>query len=118
MKLICEVSRDHYHPGPDFDMPVTKKRDLSVPPNWVANEKIQKDGKWYSIVMPPRDKELYEVEQEVHIHVPEYIMIEVNGKQIRAKVKVSAGVDFEPRAHFGELAAEHLGIKQGDEGSA
>lgn len=115
MKIICEVSRPHYHPGPDFDMPVTKKRDLSIPPNWVANERIEKDGISYAIVMPPREVELYELDQETHIHLPEYIYIQVHGKRIKIKVKVGDS-QFEPRVHFSEAAAEELGIKPGDEG--
>lgn len=116
MKLICEVSKPHYHPGKDFDMPVTKKRDLSIPPNWVANERIEKDGVSYAIVMPPREVELYEVDQETHVHLPEYIFVRVNGQLIKAKVKVSS-TQFEPRVHFSDIAAEALGIKDGDKGS-
>lgn len=116
MKVICEISKPHYHPGPDFKMEVTKKRDLSIPPNWVANERIEHEGVNYAIVMPPRAVELYEVDQETHIHLPEYVYIEVNGKRIKARVKVEP-TQFEPRVHFSDVAAEALGITNGTEGN-
>lgn len=115
MKLICEVSRPHYHPGKDFNMPVTKKRDLSIPPNWVANERMEKDGITYAIVMPPRQNELYEIGQEAHIHLPPYIMVKVAGKMVRVKVKIEP-YEFEPRVHFDQQTAEQLGITNGQEG--
>lgn len=115
MKFICEVSKPHYHPGKDFKMLVTKKRDLSIPPNWVANERIEKDGVSFAIVMPPREVELYEVDQETHIHLPEYIWIKVNGKVIKAKVKVGDS-QFDPRVHFSDVSAEALAINDGDKG--
>src|SRR5437868_14782473 len=70
LRIICEVSRSHYHPGPNFNQFLTKKRDLSQPGYWVANEKIAhpETGKSYAIVMPPRDKELWEDNQEPHLH--------------------------------------------------
>lgn len=114
MKIQCEISRQHYHPGPDFDMKVTKKRDLSVPPHWVANERIKKDGSSYAIVMPPRDKELYEVSQETHIHFPQRVRILVNGQIITAKVKVEP-YDFEPKVHFDESTARQFNINPEDE---
>lgn len=114
MKIPIEVSNPHYHPGPDFSMEVTKKRDLSVPPHWVANERMEKDGKSYAIVMPPRAQELYEIRQEVHIHFPEYVTIMINGSYVRAKVKVQLGEEFEPRVHFDHIESEELNIKSGD----
>lgn len=114
MKIPIEISRPHYHPGPDFDMEVTKKRDLSVPPHWVANERIAKDGKDYAIVMPPRDQELYEERQEVHIHMSEYQPIMVNGRQIMAKVKLHPE-QFESRVHFDDYEAASRNLKGGEE---
>ncbi|MEY4731175.1 MAG: hypothetical protein RL681_121 [Candidatus Parcubacteria bacterium] len=113
MKVICEVSRPHYHPGPSFAKKVTKKRDLSVPPHWVAHERIEKDGISYAIVMPPRQRELYEVEQEPHIHIPQYVTIEINGHKLKAKVKVEPHA-FNPRVHFDDKTAAQLGINNGD----
>jgi hypothetical protein len=115
MKVICEVSRAHYHPGKDFKIEVTKKRDLSIPPNWVANERIEKDGVSYAIVMPARETELFETNQAVHIHIPQYLTVRVNGKRIRAKVKLEP-YEFEPRVHFDEDTAEELGVGNGQEG--
>lgn len=114
MKILCEISRPHYHPGPDFDMKVTKKRDLSVPPHWVANERIEKDGQSYAIVMPPREKELYELRQEMHIHLPSYLTVRVNGRDFKVKVKVNEG-EFEPRLHVDHIDSETKLINPGDE---
>lgn len=113
MKL--EISRPHYHPGPDFDMTVTKKRDLSVPPHWVANERIEnpETGESFAIVMPPRDKELYEVRQPVHIHMPEYVELTIKGQQYLAKVKLSEG-SFKPVIHMDHIEAKELGVSGGD----
>lgn len=118
MKIICEVSRPHFHPSKDTQFPlgVTKKRDLSVPPNWVANERIIKDEVSYAVVMPPREAELFEIEQEVHIHLPEYLIVEVDGKLVKAKVKVSP-YQFQPVVHFDEKTADLIGITNGQEGS-
>ena len=99
LEVLLEVSKPHYHPGPDFDIEVTKKRDLSVPPHWVANERIEKDGVSYAIVMPARAEELFEVNQEPHIHLPEYIDIIINGKVVRVKVKVEP-YEFVPAIHL------------------
>jgi hypothetical protein len=112
MRIPCEISNPHYHPGPDFDMVVTKKRDLSVPPHWVANERITNPdtGQEFAIVMPPRDQELWEIRQAPHIHMPEFVEIEVNGQKIIAKVKVEKGVGpFEPKVHF-----DHIDAKEND----
>lgn len=114
MQIPIEISRPHYHPGKSFDMKVTKKRDLSIPPNWVANERIEKDGVSYAIVMPPRDKELYEIEQEPHIHLSEYVFIKINGGFIRAKVKLGPD-EFDPKVHFDDITAKELGITSGME---
>lgn len=117
MKVILEVSRPHYHPGPKFDTPVTKKRDLSIPPNWVANERIEKDGVSFAIVMPPREEELYETEQAVHIHLPEYIWVKLSdGQLVLAKVKIEPS-QFTPRVHFDEQAAAKYSVKNGDKAS-
>jgi hypothetical protein len=115
--MKVEVSRPHYHPGKDFKTPVTKKRDLSVPPHWVANERITHPGTGhsYAIVMPPRDFELYETHQEVHIHIPLYTKIEINGKEYMAKVKVHEGYGFKPVVHFDHIEAEKEGIKGGED---
>jgi len=99
LKGIVEISKPHYHPGKDFNKPLTKKRDLSVPPNWVANERVEKDGVSYAIVMPPRENELYETEQEPHIHLPSHITVLVDGKPMRLKVKVEP-YDFVPAIHL------------------
>ena len=109
MKVTIEISNPHYHPGPGFEMAVTKKRDLSVPPNWVANERIELFGKSYAIIMPPRETELLELEQEPHIHLPEYLTVLVNGKEFRVKVKVSPH-EFAPVIHFDSQTAEREGI--------
>jgi hypothetical protein len=122
MKIICEVSKPHYHPGPDFTMEVTKKRDLSVPPHWVTNERIEKDGQSFAIVMPPRDKELYEIRQPVHIHFPkeyegqlkEYELIKVGDYEITAKVKIEPYLGFVPKVHFDHISAEQYNIKSGE----
>lgn len=114
MKIECEISRPHYHPGPDFDMKVTKKRDLSVPPHWVANERIERDGKSYAIVMPPRDKELYEERQQLHIHLPSHVVIKVKGKEMIAKVKVEPYL-FKPTVHFDDVEAKVFNIESGME---
>lgn len=111
--MKVEVSRPHYHP--DKDNGYTKKRDLSVPPHWVANERVEKDGVSYAVVMPPRPQELYEMEQPVHIHIPERVMITVNGIQMLAKVKVQQGEVFAPVVHFDHITAEKLNIKGGEE---
>ncbi len=113
--MKVEVSNPHYHPGPDFDMKVTKKRDLSVPPHYVCNERVTLKGKSYAIVMPPRDKELWEDRQPVHIHIPEYAPIMINKKMHLAKVKVSQGEFFMPIVHFDNVEAEENGIKGGEE---
>lgn len=130
MRILCEVSNPHYHPGPDFDMKVSKKRDLSVPPHWVADQRIHKTdedgdpyGQSYAIVMPPRDEELWEDRQAVHIHCDDLTykklggvdlkIIKVKGRQFMAKVKVSLGYVFEPVIHFDHVDAEKFGIENG-----
>lgn len=114
MKIECEVSKPHYHPGKSFKKRLTKKRDLSVPPNWVANERIEKDGISYAIVMPKRDKELYEIFQEPHIHLPKYITVNLKGKDTRIRLKVEDRDDFEPKAHFDESTAILFNIDRGE----
>lgn len=116
MNIEVEVSRPHYHPGKDFDMVVTKKRDLSVPPHWVANERITNPdtGKDFAIVMPPRDEELYELRQPIHIHIPLYVPVSINGKVLMAKIKPQEGFSFEPKLHIDSFEAEELGIKGGE----
>lgn len=103
MKIICEISKPHYHPGPG-DHKFTKKRDLSVPPNWVANERVEKDGKSYAVVMPPRDEELWEERQAPHIHLPEQVYVKINDEWVLAKLKVG-GQDYIPRMHFDDKDA-------------
>ena len=115
MKIKIEVSGPHYHPGLDFNKEVTKKRDLSVPPNWVANERIEKDGISYAIVMPKRDEELYEILQEPHIHLPQYLEVKVKDKMIRVKVKVEP-YQFEPKIHLDKETSQNLSIISGDKG--
>ena len=125
MKAICEVSRPHYHPGLDFRGKVTKKRDLSVPPNWVANERIEKNGVSYAIVMPPRDKELWEERQEIHAHIPKSYGFKDNAIVTikhefdiwcftSVKVK-NISDEFIPRVHFDHVDAERYGITSGEE---
>lgn len=59
--VICRVSVRHYHPGPDFDLTVTKKRDLSQGGHWATNEKIESHGLKFTVVMPPRKKAFFEM---------------------------------------------------------
>lgn len=106
--MKIEISKPHYHPSKDSNY--TKKRDLSVPPNWVANERIEKDGISYAIVMPVREEELFETRQPIHIHIPAYLEIEINGVGFRAKVKVS-DYYFKPVIHVDEHDANLLGLK-------
>lgn len=116
MKLLVEVSNPHYHPGPhDNTAELTIKRRLSVPPHWVANERMEENGKSYAIVMPPRDQALYEDRQEVHIHMPEYAWIDIGGKKFKAKVKIQPGQPFEPVVHFDNVEAGMFEIKGGEE---
>lgn len=112
MQIAIEVSNPHYHPGQSFDMKVTKKRDLSVPPNWVANERIEKDGVSYAIVMPPREKELFEDRQTPHLHLPSKVMGRINGQPVLLSIKIS-NADFTPVIHFDHIDAERYGIKKG-----
>lgn len=58
--VICEVSARHYHPSVD-DGSYSKKADLSQKDHWVANEKVEAHGLSFSVVMPPRKEELYEL---------------------------------------------------------
>jgi hypothetical protein len=124
MNIKAEISRRHYHPGPeshpDLMAGLTKRNDLSVPPYWAANEKIEKDGKLYTIVMPARAKELFEDDQEAHLHVPKsfrgtntYLEGVINGQRMLFKVKREP-YEFEPVAHFDEQTAEKNNIKPGD----
>ena len=127
MNIKVEISRPHYHPShaTAAELSLTKKRDLSVPPHWVANERRIHPGTGhsYAIVMPPRDHELYEVRQPVHIHCDQktfelfgdlgtemYKRIMINGQEFAAKVKVSEGYEFEPTIHFDHIDAEKYGI--------
>lgn len=115
MKIKIEVSRPHYHPNKDKGY--TKKRDLSVPPYWVANEREidPETGESFAVVMPPRELELWERRQPVHVHIPEYLMLTVQGKQMKAKIKIEKGQVFEPTVHFDSCEAEELGIVGGEE---
>lgn len=114
MKLKCEVSKPHYHPSKaENTSELTVKRRLSVPPHWVANERLEDGGKSYAIVMPPRDESLFEDRQEVHIHFPEYVWINVDGAKVKARVKVQSGQPFEPVVHFDDVEAEMFGIESG-----
>ncbi len=97
-------------------MKLTKKRDLSIPPNWVANERVEKDGRSYAVVMPPRDKELWEDRQEPHLHLPEYLPVMIKDQKYWVKVKVSGGEYFEPKLHFDDVDASELKIESGDLG--
>ena len=132
MNIKVEISRPHYHPShaTAAELSLTKKRDLSVPPHWVANERRIHPGTGhsYAIVMPPRDHELYEVRQPVHIHCDintfkelfgtteikrdtQYKYdIKVNDHMFAALVKVSEGYEFEPTIHFDHIDAETYGI--------
>lgn len=60
MKVICEVSARHVHPATRL-VGLTKKRDLSQGGHWAADEKIPKNGMYFTIVMPPRDTEVFEM---------------------------------------------------------
>jgi hypothetical protein len=115
MKIKIEVSRPHYHPNRDKGY--TKKRDLSVPPYWVANEREinPETGESFAVVMPPRESELFERRQPVHVHIPEYLTIVVKGRAMKAKIKVEKGQVFEPTVHFDNIESEELGIEEGDE---
>lgn len=110
--MIIEVSKPHFHPSKDNNY--TKKRDLSVPPHWVANERIEKDGKSYAVIMPPRNEELFEDRQALHIHIPAYVTLNIKGKEYKAKVKVH-DESFSPVVHIDSVEAELLGIKGGEE---
>lgn len=112
MKIIAEISNPHYHPDKNYQGALTHKRDLSVPPHWAANERIEKDGKSYAIIMPPREQELYEDMQPIHIHLPSHLYIEVNGIKIRAKVKVHPE-EFQPRVHFDSVDGKVYEIESG-----
>ena len=128
MKIKVEISRPHYHPSHESvkKLTLTKKRDLSVPPHWVANERVNHPGTGhsYAVVMPARENELWETHQPVHIHCDELTYIElgsveskvitVNTQQFTAKVKPSVG-SFEPVVHFDHLDAEKYNINNGDE---
>lgn len=114
--MKVEVSNPHLHPSHETakGLKLTKKRDLSVPPHWVANERVEKDGKSYAVVMPPRIGELYEERQIPHIHMPEYVYIDINGVSYAAKVKLS-NEHFDPVVHFDNIDAKQFGIKGGEE---
>lgn len=122
MKVICEISKPHYHPGPGFKMKVTKKRDLSQKGQWVANERIEKNGKSYAIVMPPRSKELWEERQEPHLHAdPETAQNLgvkdgdiLNPKNCPFSIKIKIAENFVPRIHLDHVDAEKYNIKNGD----
>lgn len=112
--MKIEISKPHYHPGPNEDTSkYTKKRNLSVPPNWVANERINIVGKDYAVIMPPREKSELELRQGLHIHMPLFVEIEINGIKQIAKVKLSDET-FKPVVHVDDIRAEQLGLK-GDE---
>lgn len=112
MKL--EISKPHYHPGKSDIRKFTKKRDLSVPPNWVANEKVKYKHKYYAVVMPKREESLYEDRQALHIHLPEYVELKINGQRCLAKVKVHKE-RFEPVVHVDDVEAVTLGVVGGEE---
>lgn len=113
--MKIEISKPHYHPGLKEDISeYTKKRNLSVPPNWVTNERINIDGKDYAVILPPRDEVLIEDRQGIHIHIPLFIEIEINGIKKVAKVKLSDEV-FKPVVHIDHIEAEQLGLKGGEE---
>ena len=114
MNIEIEISKPHYHPSKDKGY--TKKRDLSVPPHWVANERVEKNGKSYAVVMPPRKKELYEDRQSVHIHLPEYLPVKIKGEIFWVKLKVQEGEYFEPKIHFDDVDAIEFNIKSGQKG--
>lgn len=107
MDLQIEVSNPHYHP--DKDNGYTKKRDLTVKPYWVANEKHE----GYPIIMPPRETALFEDRQELHIHFPSYLQVKINGELFMARVKVSTEM-FNPVVHIDNVDADRLAIKTGD----
>ena len=110
MKIIAEISNPHYHPS--NNLKVSKKRNLSIPPNWVANERIIKNGISYAIVMPKRKKELFEKRQRVHLHLPQYMILKLNGKKIKTKIKVHNN-QFEPKVHFDMVDGKHYKIVSG-----
>ena len=60
-KVICEVSRRHYHPGKNSEKKYSKKRDLSQAGQWVANEKVFVDNMSFAVVMPERNEGKYEL---------------------------------------------------------
>lgn len=59
MKVICEVSVRHYHPA--IDTGFTKKKNISQPGQWAANEKVEFRGQSFGVIMPPRPYEKYEL---------------------------------------------------------
>lgn len=63
MKVICEISSRHYHPSHESaeKLTLTKKRDLSQGEHWVAHERVEARGASFAVVMPPREKEVYEM---------------------------------------------------------
>lgn len=135
MKIEIEVSRPHYHPSHESVklLSLTKKRDLSVPPHWVANERVTnpESNQSFAVVMPPRDEELYEHRQPIHVHMDETTLNKLNeslngteleslrllikGKDYLAKVKVSpANYTFEPKVHIDHIQSEMDNINSGD----
>jgi hypothetical protein len=113
--MKIEISQPHYHPGPNEDISnYTKKRNLSVPPNWVANERIEIDGKDYAVILPAREEPLLEFRQGIHIHMPTFLLIEINGIKQVAKVKISDET-FKPVVHVDNIEADKLGLKGGEE---
>ena len=61
IKVICEISVPHYHPGEDEEVAhFTQKRLLSQDEHWVANEKKGFDGVEVPVIMPPRKEAIHE----------------------------------------------------------
>lgn len=132
MKIKIEVSRPHYHPSYQTaeELTLTKKRDLSVPPHWVANERVidRQTGESLAVVMPPREEELYEYRQGIHIHCDEATyrelgevdvkVIWIKGKEYAANVKVSEDYNFPPTIHIDHIFSQQEDITSEDEATA
>jgi hypothetical protein len=129
MKIKIEVSRPHYHPSHESvkELTLTKKRDLSVPPHWVANERVNhpETNIPYAVVMPPRNEELWEERQAMHIHCDSEMfrllgslsnkMVYIKNKPYSATVKESKDVTFEPTIHIDHIFSEQYNINSNDE---